>query len=78
MTVTNLKNLLERAQAWPEAAQDELVSVANQIESELQAKDYQATQEELKIIDSAIASIDAGQWATDAEIKAVFAKFRSA
>ena len=51
MTVTNLKNLLERAQAWPEAAQDELVSVANQIESELQAKDYQATQEELKIID---------------------------
>jgi len=78
MTVTNLKNLLERAQAWPEAAQDELVSVANQIESELQAKDYQATQEELKIIDSAIASIDAGQSATDAEIKAVFAKFRSA
>ena len=78
MTVTNLKNLLERAQAWPEAAQDELVSVANQIECELQAKDYQATQEELKIIDSAIASIDAGQSATDAEIKAVFAKFRSA
>ena len=78
MTVTNLKHLLERAQAWPEAAQDELVSVANQIESELQAKDYQATQEELKIIDSAIASIDAGQSATDAEIKAVFAKFRSA
>ena len=78
MTVTNLKNLLERAQAWPEAAQDELVSVANQIESELQAKDYQATQEELRIIDSAIASIDAGQSATDAEIKAVFAKFRSA
>ena len=78
MTVTNLKNLLERAQAWPEAAQDELVSVANQIESELQAKDYQATQEELRIIDSAMASIDAGQSATDAEIKAVFAKFRSA
>ena len=78
MTVTDLKNLLERVQAWPEAAQDELVSVANQIESELQAKDYQATQEELKIIDSAIASIDAGQSATDAEIKAVFAKFRSA
>ena len=77
MTVTNLKNLLERAQAWPEAAQDELVSVANQIESELQAEDYQATLEELKIIDSAMASIDAGESASDAEIKAVFAKFRS-
>ena len=32
MTVTNLKILLERVQAWPEAAQDELVAVANQIE----------------------------------------------
>ena len=78
MTVTDLKNLMERVQAWPEAAQDELVSIANQIESELHGKDYQATQEELRIIDSAIASIDAGESATDAEIKAVFAKFRSA
>ena len=61
MTVTDLKNLLERVQAWPEAAQDELVSIANQIESELQGKDYQATQEELRIIDAAMASIDAGE-----------------
>jgi hypothetical protein len=78
MTATDLKNLLERVQAWPGAAQDELVSIANQIESELQGKDYQATREELRIIDSAMASIDAGESATDAEIKAVFAKFRSA
>ena len=78
MTVTDLKNLLERVQAWPEAAQDELVSIANQIESELRGEDYQATQEELRIIDSAMASVDAGESATDAEIKAVFAKFRSA
>jgi hypothetical protein len=78
MTATDLKNLLERVQAWPGAAQDELVSIANQIESELQGKDYQATREELRIIDSAMASIDAGESATDAEIKTVFAKFRSA
>jgi hypothetical protein len=78
MTVTNLKNLLERAQTWPEEAQDELVAVANQIESELQSQDYLATQEELRIVDAAMASIDAGEVATDAEIKAVFAKFRSA
>jgi hypothetical protein len=78
MTVTNLKNLLERVQAWPEEAQDELVAVANQIESELQGSDYLATQEELRIVDAAMASIDAGETATDAEIKAVFAKFRSA
>jgi hypothetical protein len=78
MTVTDLKNLLERVQAWPEEAQDELVAVANQIESELQGSDYLATREELRIVDAAMASIDAGETATDAEIKAVFAKFRSA
>jgi len=78
MTATELKNLLERVQNWPEEAQDELVAVAEQIESELQGQDYLATQEELRIIDAAMASIDAGEVATDAEIKAAFAKFRSA
>jgi hypothetical protein len=78
MTTTDLKNLLERVQAWPEEAQDELVAVANQIESELQGRDYLATREELRIIDAAMASIDRGEVATDAEIAAAFAKFRSA
>jgi hypothetical protein len=75
---TDLKNLLERVQTWPEAAQDELVAVANQIESELHGREYLATQEELRIIDAAMASIDGGDVATDAEIKAAFAKFRRA
>ena len=78
MTATDLKKLLESVQAWPEAALDELVSIAHQIESELQGNDYHATQEELRIIDSAMASIDGDESATDTEIKAVFAKFRSA
>jgi uncharacterized protein YecE (DUF72 family) len=75
MTETDLKNLLKRVQNWPEAAQDELVAVANQIENELQANDYLATQEELRIIDAAIASIDGGEAATDAEVQAAFTKF---
>ena len=77
MTRTDLKELLERVQTWPEAAQDELVVVANQIESELQGGDYVATQEELRIIDAATASIDSGEAATDAEVTAAFAKFGS-
>jgi regulator of PEP synthase PpsR (kinase-PPPase family) len=66
---TNLKDLLERVESWPEAAQNELVAVANQIESELQGGDYIATREELRIIDAAMTSIEAGEVATDAEIK---------
>ncbi len=77
MITTDLKNLLERVQTWPEEAQDELVAVTNQIESELQGRDYLATREELQIMDAAMASIDGGEIATDVEIKAAFAKFRS-
>jgi hypothetical protein len=78
MTTNDIKILLERVQTWPEAAQDELVAVANQIESELHGRDYLATQEELRIIDAAMTAIDGGEVATDAEIKAAFAKFRPA
>jgi hypothetical protein len=77
MTAADLKDLLERVQTWPEEAQDELVAVAKQIESELQG-DYLATQEELQIIDAAMTSIDRGEAATDADIKAAFARFRAA
>jgi hypothetical protein len=78
MNTTDLKNLIERVQTWPEEAQDELVALAKQIETELQGRDYLATQEELRIIDAAMASIDGGEVATDTEIKAAFAKFRPA
>jgi hypothetical protein len=76
MTEADLKNLLKRVQTWPEAAQDELVAVANQIENELQGDEYVATPEELAVIDAAIVSIDAGEFATEREIEAAFAKFR--
>jgi hypothetical protein len=77
MTTTDLKELLERVQAWPEEAQDELVAFAKQIESELRGNEYVATREELQIIDAAMASIDAGESATDREVEAAFAEFRS-
>ena len=76
MNATQLKNLLERVQAWPDAAQDELVAVANEIESELQARPYVATRDELQAIDAAIAAIDRGEVATEAEVEADFRKFR--
>jgi len=68
---------LDRVRDWPEAAQNELVSVVNQIESELRSDEYVATSEELRIIDGAMASIDAGEVATDQEVAAAFAKFRA-
>ena len=75
---TDLKNLMARVQTWPEAAQDELAAIADQIENELQGGDYIATRQELQTIDAALASIDGGETASDAEIEAAFAKFGSA
>jgi hypothetical protein len=45
-------------------------------ESELPRDDYVATPEELQIVDASMASIDAGEAASDAEIELVFVKFR--
>jgi hypothetical protein len=78
MTTKDLKSLLERVQTWPEEAQDELVDVANQIESELRNREYLATQEELRVIDAAMSAIDRSEFATDEEVETVFAKFRPA
>jgi hypothetical protein len=76
MTLAEIKNLLERVQTWPEEAQNELVAIANQIESELRGDEYAATMDELQVIDAAMASLDAGESATDVEVAAAFAKFR--
>ena len=74
--MTKLKELLERAETWPEEAQEELVQLAAEIEGELQAGDYQATAEELEAIDEALQQIARGELATEAEVEAAFRTFR--
>lgn len=76
MPATDLRNLLERAQSWPEEAQSELVAIASEIESELRSGEYSASPDELHAIDAAMASVDLGEIATDADVEAAFAKFR--
>jgi hypothetical protein len=51
---------------------------SNQNKNELQGNEFIAICEELRAVDAAMAAIDAGEIATDAEIKAAFSKFRSA
>lgn len=72
----SLANLLERAQSWPEGAQEELENLAREIEVELGKGIYRATPEELAGIDRGLRAADAGQFATDEEVEATFAKHR--
>ena len=73
-----LKDLIQRAEHWPEPAQEELARLGEEIEGELRGGEYEATQDELHAVDEAIAEIERGETATEAEVRAVFAKFRSA
>jgi hypothetical protein len=70
-----LKELIARAEAWPESAQAELVEIAREIEDGL-AGDYEASDEDLRAIDEARAAVRRGAIAKDETVEAVLAKFR--
>ncbi len=76
MTAT-AKRLLERVSSWPEEDIEKLEEAAREIEA-LRSGEYHAGEDELRAIDEAIAQLDRGEVASDAEVKAAFAKFRSA
>ncbi len=73
----HLKKVLVRAESWSEQEQEELVHVAMEIEARRHGP-YKATAEELKAIDEALAAVERGEVASDEEIEAIFAKYRSA
>ncbi|MEA2648982.1 MAG: hypothetical protein QOG61_1417 [Candidatus Binataceae bacterium] len=68
--------LLERVDTWPEAAQQQLAAIGLEIEQDPSGT-YHATAEELKAIDEGVAAADRGEFASDEEVEAVLAKFRT-
>ena len=70
-----LKTVMERVDTWPEPDQEELLEYALEIEARREGT-FDATPEELRAIDEAIAAVKRGEIATDAEVEAVFAKYR--
>ena len=76
--IKKLKEVMHRAEQWPEQAQEELAQLGEEIDQELRRGEYDATREELHAIDEAIAEIEQSGVATEAEVRAVFAKFRAA
>ncbi len=76
MTVKVLKDVLERVETWPEEAQAELAEIALEIDAGLSGGVYHATPDELEGIDRGLKAARRGRFASDAEVKAVFAKHR--
>lgn len=74
---TTAKQLLERVASWPEEDIAKLEEAAREIEA-LRTGEYRATDDELLAIDQAIAELDRGDVASDAQVRAAYAKFRGA
>ena len=72
-----VKNILERVASWPDEDIAKLDDAARQIEA-WRNGEYNATEDELQAIDEALAELGRGEVASEAQVKAAFAKFRNA
>ena len=66
-----LNDIVRRADAWPDAAQEELAALAREIEAEVNAGAYAATPKELTGIDRGLRDSAEGRFATGAQVEAV-------
>jgi hypothetical protein len=76
MTIKVLKDVIERAETWPDEAQAELAAIALEIDASVREGVYHATREELDGIDRGHKAAREGRFATDEEVEAVLAKHR--
>ncbi len=67
------KQLLERVASWPEEDIEKLEEAAREIEARRNGA-YRATEEELRAIDEAIAELDRGEVASEAQVRAAYAR----
>jgi hypothetical protein len=74
MTAKALKDVLQRVEAWPEEAQEELAAIVREIDAQLAGGVYRATVEELEALDEAERS----GVASEGEVEAAFRTFRHA
>jgi hypothetical protein len=70
-----LKEIVERAETWPEEAQEEAIATLQAIEAEF-AEPYQLTEDDRKAIDRGLEDLRLGRIASDEEVSRLFAQYR--
>jgi hypothetical protein len=75
--MSDLKDVLSRAEHWSASAQDMLVQAALKIEK-IQDAEFELTAEDWKIIEERVAASDRGEVASEAEMEMIFKKYRVA
>ena len=75
MTRQEIDAVLDRVKAWPQYRQADLARMA--LEIERQGTDvYVLDADEQKAVEEALAEAERGEFATDEEVEAVFARYR--
>ena len=78
MTAQILKDMVKRAEAWPPEVQEELAEIAREMDDALKGGMYHATPEELAGIERGLKAANEGRFASDADMAALFEKYRPA
>jgi predicted transcriptional regulator len=78
MKTKRLTQVLERIEAWPAHAQDELAEIARDIDESLAKGEYEPTPAELAGIDRGLRDAAEGRFATEKNVDAALAKLRGA
>ncbi len=74
MTAKVLKEVLERVEAWPQEAQEELAEIAREIDAGLKGVKYHADPEELAGVDRGLRAAQEGRFASEEELEAIRSK----
>lgn len=76
MKTKKLTEVLERVEAWPPDAQNELAEFALELDAGFKAGEYEPTPEELAGIDRGLRDAAEGRFAGDRQVETVLAKLR--
>ena len=76
MSADILKDMVALVETWPVAAQEELAEIVQAMDAAMKGGVYHATPEELAGIDRGLASARAGRFASDADMAALFERYR--
>jgi hypothetical protein len=71
-----LHKLFRRTEGWPPEAQEELVRLGDEIESELSGGHYRASSEEIAGIDRGLRDAAESRFASARAVEAIFARHR--
>jgi fructose-bisphosphate aldolase class 1 len=77
MKTKSLTQALDRVESWPAHWQDQLAQIALDVDAGLKDGVYHPTPEELEGIDRGLRDAEQNRFATEQDVEAAFAKFRS-